>query len=119
MPLRQLPDGSWLDTMTGDLRGFDPVREAQGRAIAQRQGRWPAGNPRPPTPTQQMVVLPSTQGPQAIIDPKQNLLSPNPYELGVGADPTADPKRRILLAAAVIAGCGAFVWWKNRKKSEA
>lgn len=119
MPLRQLPDGSWLDTMTGNLSGFDPEREAQGRAIAQRQGRWP-GNPRPPTPTQQMVVLPSTQGPQAIIDPKQNLLSPNPYELGMGAtDPTQDPKKRLLVVAALIAGCGAFVWWKNRKKSEA
>jgi hypothetical protein len=124
MTWRQLPDGSWLNSMTGDMAGLDPAREAIGRTIAERsKQRAPSGlagasrNPSPPTPSQKMVVLPGIRGPQAIIDPKRGLLSVNPYELGLGAsEPMSDGKKKILLVAGVIGAAAAFVWWQGRGK---
>ncbi len=122
MPLRQLPDGSWLDTMTGSLSGFDPGREAVGRALAIRAGARSGqlaggGNPTPPLPVQKLVALPGIRGPQAIIDPQQRLLNPNPFELGMGNFLTPENKGKMMVLGIGLAGCAAFVWWSRRQKA--
>ncbi len=127
MPLRQLPDGSWLDTMTGSLSGFDAGREANGRMLAERSGaRRPAqalagsgGNPKPPTPFQRLVALPGIRGPQAIIEPQQGLLHPRPFELGLGDAMSPEAKGKLLVVGLLVSGCAAWVWWSKRQAAKA
>lgn len=114
MSWRQLPDGSYFNPATGDLQGLDGQREAAGRMTAVRQGRAPKQRlPAPPLPTQKMVVLPGTQGPEAIIDPKRDVLALNPFELGMGE--MSDTKKRFLLVGGIIALAVGINWFTSRK----
>ena len=126
MSWRQLGDGSWFNDMTGELRGLDEAREAQGRAIAIRQGRWrprqQAANvpgPHPPTPTQTMVALPQARGVQAIIEPQANL-AVNPYELGLGRGgggmlgAMSDNTKRMIAIGGVVAAAFGVVWLEKK-----
>ena len=135
MAWRQLPDGSWFDQNTGQLRGTDEAweaREAQGRAIAIRRGQYrPKQAPRnqpgphPPTPTQTMVALPQTRGVQAIIEPQANL-AVNPYELGMGRQggmgmlgTLTDTQKRMLAIAGVVGAAFGVVWLEKKFGSSA
>jgi hypothetical protein len=113
MTWRQLPDGSYLDSNTGDLRGFDPAREGAARALSGQAGRPSPKAPNfPVLPQQRMVVLPSARGPSAIIDPKPNLAL-NPYELGMGA--MSDTTKRMLLIAGLV-GVAWMACYASRPK---
>ena len=123
---RQLPDGSWLNDFTGELKGLDVARENSGRRMAERAGlrapRLQAG-PHPPTPTQTMIQLPQMapgQGPRELINPNPNLAI-NPYELGMGDDPTtaitapvaaplSDTSKRTMMFVGIIGIASAAVW---------
>jgi hypothetical protein len=121
MAWRQLPDGSWLNTETGDLNGFNEEREAFGRAMAIKAGRRApglagGGFPTPPLPQQKFVALPAVGGPKAILDPKRNLLAVNPYELGMGSvSEMSDTKKRFLLCGLIVAAAAGYVWLSSRK----
>lgn len=131
---RQLPDGSWLNDFTGDLKGFDEARESQGRRMAERAGlrRPQTAGPHPPTPTQRMVQLPQVapgQAPREIIDPQVNLAL-NPYELGLGDDPAAatpapapvvpgmsDTMKRVLLMVGIVGAAWGAVRLQEKFKA--
>jgi hypothetical protein len=113
MTWRQLPDGSYLDSNTGDLRGFDPAREGAARAISAKAGRPSPKAPNfPVLPQQKMVVLPGATGPSAIIDPKPNL-AVNPYELGMGG--LSETTKRLMLIAGIV-GVAWFACYSTRPK---
>jgi hypothetical protein len=110
MVWRQLPDGSFWDTDTGDLRGLDGDREEGARLRSAAATGIPvrrrAVNPIPPLPSQKLVELPSTAGPEVIIDPKRDVLALNPFELGVGMF-SAETGKRVLVVAGILGA--AFV----------
>ncbi len=125
MAWRQLPDGSYFNPNTGDLRGLDGAKEAAAHAQSLRAGHikprmrpLPAVHARtkfPPLPMNKFVVLPGIRGPQAIIDPVRKLAL-NPYELGFGADPTASTgmsvtMKRVLTTGAIVAAVGGACWF--------
>lgn len=113
MAWRQLPDGSFFDSNTGDLKGLDGNREAKARAISAQQG-----NPFPPLPQQRMITLPGAIGPQQIIAPSGNLLAVNPFELGLGT--MTETTKRVLMVGAFV-GIAAVTCWitnKTAKKSK-
>jgi hypothetical protein len=119
MAWRQLPDGTFFDPNTGDLRGLDGAKEAAARAQSIRAGHFkpaprrklPAVNQPskfPPLPANKFVVLPGIKGPQAIIDPKRDVLALNPYELGMGEmSPTV---KRVVVTGGILAVAGAAIW---------
>jgi len=121
MAWRQLPDGSWFDGETGDLRGFDEAREASARAQSIRTGTRGArglageGLPTWPMPQQKFIAVPGNGRSKAILDPQSRLLAVNPYELGLGQEPMSDTKKRILLIGLIVAAAGGYVWFNNRK----
>lgn len=110
MVWRQLPDGSFLNTETGDLRGLDGDREAGARARSAIATGVPVSrrvvNPIPPLPSQKLVELPSTAGPEVIIDPKRDVLALNPFELGLGFM-TSETGKRVAVVAGILGA--AFV----------
>lgn len=125
---RQLPDGSWLNDFTGELKGFDVERESVGRKLAERAGlRRPQlhPGPHPPTPTQAMVQLPQVspgQAPREIVNPNPNLAL-NPYELGMGDTAAApapagmsDGTKKILMLGGIIAAAAGAVWLTGKMK---
>ncbi len=130
MAWRQLPDGSYFDPNTGDLRGLDGAKEAAARDQSLRAGHiklrpMPRVNQPtkfPPLPANKFVVLPGIKGPQAIIDPVRKLAL-NPYELGMGELGTTT--KRVLVAGGIVAAVGAACWFmrnsplfKSAKKSK-
>ncbi len=129
MAWRQLPDGSFFDPNTGDLRGLDGAKEAAAHAQSLRAGHIkPRNLPRvhaptkfPPLPGNKYVVLPGIKGPQAIIDPRPRLAL-NPYELGMGEMSVG--VKRVLVTGGIVAAVGAACWamnkipWLSGKKSK-
>ncbi len=130
MPLKRLGDGSFLDTDTGVLSGYDPAREAAGRRITAQMGHLPSQ--RAQAKQQQQPVMnksaannpgvvvqdPATGGVKKIIRPDSSLLV-NPYELGVGASiipAMSDTTKRIVLTAGIVAAALGAVWLNNKFK---
>lgn len=119
MPWRQLPDGSWLNPETGDLKGLDGRREAAAARISAQQNPRPRPNQFPPLPTQKLVVLPGIKGPQAMIEPRQGNLALNPFELGVGEgapSPMSDLTKKALVVGGIV-GVAWLMTWIGKKKS--
>jgi len=119
---RQLPDGSWFNPFTGDLSGVDAQAEANARALSRKlhnQGLAGPGYPTPPLPQQTIVALPGRNGVQTIIDPKRNLLAVNPYELGLGADPADDAKKRTMMLVLVLVAAGGYCWLQSKTAKKA
>lgn len=131
---RQLPDGSWLNDFTGDLKGINVEAENNGRRMAERAGlRRPvlSPGPHPPTPTQNMVQLPQVkpgQAPRELINPNPNLAL-NPYELGMGDDPSAAPavaapvplsdnSKRTMMFVGIIGLAAGAVWLGNKMQTK-
>lgn len=112
---RQLPDGTWFNPDTGDLKGLDGRREQAARAISAAQ-RLPPANPFPPLPSQRMVVLPSVKGPMQMIAPKRDVLAVNPFEMGMGA--MSDTSKRVLLMVGVIGIAAATCWFQRKSKKK-
>jgi len=103
MGWRQLPDGSFFNPNTGDLKGFNHDRESAGRALSHLGSvdvSRKAVNPIPPLPSQKFVELPGTAGPEVIIDPKRDVLALNPFELGVGT--MGEIPKKVLLIGGIL-----------------
>lgn len=114
MTWRQLPDGSYLDTNSGTLRGFNHERETAGRALSHLGSvdvSRKSVNPIPPLPSQKFVELPGTAGPEVIIDPKRDVLALNPFELGVGE--MSDTTKKVLLVGGIL-GVATVVCLMNK-----
>lgn len=99
MTWRQLPDGSYLNTVTGSLSGFDEKREAAGKMIALRSKIGPAAQP---LPKQRMSVINGPNGPQSVLTPQSKLLAVDPFELGMGAL-TSETGKKVALIGGIVA----------------
>lgn len=99
MAWRQLPDGSYLDPLTGTLQGVDHQREA---AAARLSGF--NGVSAPPLDAQRRVSLPS-------IPPPAQLFA---FKTNVGVGELSDTNKRFLIVAGVM-GVLAMVVHFSRK----
>ncbi len=127
MPLKRLGDGSFLNTDTGELSGYDPAREAAGRRISAQMGHLPEQRRAAQQPIMNKsaannpaVVVPTASGGEkVIIRPQRDLLAVNPFELGVGALPVmSDGTKRIVATGAIVALALGVVWVNNRFKAK-
>jgi len=108
MAIRTLPDGSKLDTDTGDLLDTNPTREA-----AARRASGPM-NPRAPIPNkgQQIMQVRQTPSGKTTIAPVQQLaISPN-SAMGEVSDTT----KRMMLTGLIVAAAFGAVWFNSKMK---
>ncbi len=127
MTLKRLGDGSFLDTETGVLSGYDPQREAAGRRITAQLGQLPQQKAQARQPVMNksaannpgvVVQDPATGGVKKIIRPDANLLVVSPYEMGMGSmiPAMSETTKKVVLTGAIVCAALGAVWLNNKFK---
>jgi hypothetical protein len=64
-------------------------------------------------------VLPGIKGPQAMMDPKRDVLALNPFELGVGEASAgmSDLAKKALVVGGIVGVAWLMTWIGKKKKA--
>jgi hypothetical protein len=120
MTIRRLPDGSVLNTDTGDLMVMDAEREAAARRISERSGGYKA-----PVRNKGQQVMQVTQvGKQVVLEPVTKLAVSQYSALGEASAPTtaaaapkpamSDSMKRLMLMGGLVAAAYGVVWVSSK-----
>lgn len=132
MVMKRLGDGSFLNTDTGELSGFDPAREAAGRRISAQMGHLPEQRRAAAMPPKHAIDKGSTQTPGVVVpNPAggvKKLIRPDaslavsPYEMGFGGLPQipqmSETTKKVMLTVGIVAAAFGAAWINNRFKSK-